>query len=263
MARGYGGEVALDRWGRDPTRATQWNLLGAAYRSWFRVEWEGTPHLPREGGALLVSNHAGMMPVDGALIQIGVEEQLGRLVYLLAHHGFYRFPFMGRMMQRAGTVCANPDNAHRLLREDGRLVLVFPEGEKGPVKPPSERYKLQRFGRGGFVRLALRTQTPIVPVAIVGAEETNPMLARLESVAKPLGVPYVPITPTFPLLGPLGLLPAPTKWKIVFGEPIPMTEGAESERDELLVARLAERVRGAIQEMLDGAVRERKSVIFG
>jgi 1-acyl-sn-glycerol-3-phosphate acyltransferase len=159
-------------------------------------------------------------------------------------------------------VRACQENAERLLRQE-TLLAVFPEGIKGIGKLYKERYKLQRFGRGGFVRLALRTRTPIVPVAIVGAEETNPMLLRLEAIAKPLGIPYVPITPTFPLLGPLGLIPAPTKWKITFGEPIVLQEGAESETDELLVARISERVRSDIQQLLDTSVRERKSVIFG
>jgi 1-acyl-sn-glycerol-3-phosphate acyltransferase len=193
MARGNGGEVALDRWGRDPTRATQWNLLGAAYRSWFRVEWEGIEHLPREGGALLVSNHAGMMPVDGALIQIGVEEQLGRLVYLLAHHGFFRFPFLGRMMNRAGTICANPDNAHRLLREDGRLVLVFPEGEKG--RPPSSAMP-QRFGRAAR-RTAMCAGVPIVSIALMGTEST-PTVGVLELAGQ-----RMPISVNALLFGPL------------------------------------------------------------
>ncbi|MBV9946320.1 MAG: acyl-phosphate glycerol 3-phosphate acyltransferase, partial [Myxococcales bacterium] len=144
------------------------------------------------------------------------------------------------------------------------LLAVFPEGIKGIGKLFRDRYKLQRFGRGGFVRLALRTQTPIVPVAIVGAEETNPMLARLETVAKPLGVPYVPITPTFPLLGPLGLLPAPTKWKIFFGPRVALdAHGPEASHDEILVGRLAEQVRAEIQGMLDRAVAERRSVWFG
>jgi 1-acyl-sn-glycerol-3-phosphate acyltransferase len=141
---------------------------------------------------------------------------------------------------------------------------VFPEGVKGIGKLFKERYKLQRFGRGGFVKLCLRTQTPVIPVAVVGAEEANPMLARVTSFAGALGLPYIPVTPTFPLLGPLGLVPAPTKWKIIFGDPIAFDEyGAESADDEILVARLAERVRTSIQGMLDRAVSDRRSVWFG
>ena len=155
------------------------------------------------------------------------------------------------------------ENAERLLGH-GALVAVFPEGMKGIGKLFRERYKLQRFGRGGFVKLSLRTRTPIVPVAVVGGEETNPMLTRIEYLTKSLGVPYLPVTPTFPLLGPIGLLPAPTKWKIFFGEPVALDRyGAESSDDELLVGRLAERVRGEIQAMLDRALARRRSVWFG
>ena len=146
----------LDRWGRGGAESVRGGVLDAAYRSWFRMGWAGLENIPAEGGALLVSNHAGMMPLDGGLIQYGIQDELERQVYLLAHHGFFQFPFVGRTLNRAGTVVAHPDNAHRLLREEGRLVAVFPEGEKGPVKPKSERYRLQRFGRGGFVETALR-----------------------------------------------------------------------------------------------------------
>jgi 1-acyl-sn-glycerol-3-phosphate acyltransferase len=261
MARGDGGEVALDRWGRDLTRATQWSLLGAAYRSWFRVEWQGIEHLPREGGALLVSNHAGMMPVDGALIQIGVEEQLGRLVYLLAHHGFFRFPFMGRMMNRAGTVCANPDNAHRLLREDGRLVLVFPEGEKGPVKPPSERYKLQRFGRGGFVETAMCAGVPIVPIALMGTEDSTPTVGVLELAGQRMPISVNALL-FGPLLGALAHFPAKIRARVL----PPVRFDVEPElpsypRSVLMDS--AEAIRSDLQAALDDMYATRQSKWFG
>jgi 1-acyl-sn-glycerol-3-phosphate acyltransferase len=150
-----------------------------------------------------------------------------------------------------------------LLRQEA-LVAVFPEGVKGIGKLFRDRYKLQRFGRGGFVKLCLRTQTPVIPVAVVGAEEATPMLLRIEAFSKGLGLPYIPVTPTFPLLGPLGLVPAPTKWKILFGARIDLGDyGAEAAEDEILVARLADQVRGTIQEMLDRAVGDRRSVWFG
>jgi 1-acyl-sn-glycerol-3-phosphate acyltransferase len=162
-----------------------------------------------------------------------------------------------------GAVRACQENAERLLAQ-GALVAVFPEGMKGIGKLFRDRYKLQRFGRGGFVKLCMRTRTPVVPVAIVGSEETNPMLARIEHLAKAVGIPYLPVTPTFPLLGPIGLLPAPTKWKIVFGEPIDFSAyGAGSAEDEILVSRQAERVRAEIQSMLDRTVAARRSVWFG
>ena len=144
MATERTASSALDRWGRDLAQNAPLPLFESAYRSWFRMEWAGLENVPPDGGALLVSNHAGMMPVDGGIIQHGIQEESSRLVYLLAHHGFFQFPFVGRTLNRIGTVVGHPDNAHRLLREDGRLVLVFPEGEKGPVKPRGERYRLQR-----------------------------------------------------------------------------------------------------------------------
>jgi 1-acyl-sn-glycerol-3-phosphate acyltransferase len=186
-----------------------------------------------------------------------------RDVRWLAEDFIFHFPFLGSMTNRIGAVRACQENAERLLRQDA-LVAVFPEGVKGIGKLFKERYKLQRFGRGGFVKLCLRTQTPVVPVAVVGAEEATPMLAKVTSFASALGLPYIPVTPTFPLLGPLGLVPAPTKWRILFGDPISFDEyGVESADDEILVGRLAERVRGEIQGMLDRAVSDRRSVWFG
>jgi len=255
----------VDDFGYDPTYDARVRpLFEFLYTKYFRVECRGVANVPSHGRCMLVANHSGTIPFDGPMLKTAVKREHAqkRDVRWLTEDFVFHFPFLGSFETRIGAVRACQENAERLLRQE-TLLAVFPEGIKGIGKLYRDRYKLQRFGRGGFVRLALRTQTPIVPVAIVGAEETNPMLARLESVAKPLGVPYVPITPTFPLLGPLGLLPAPTKWKIVFGDPIPMTDGAEAERDELLVARLADRVRGAIQDLLDGAIRERKSVLFG
>jgi 1-acyl-sn-glycerol-3-phosphate acyltransferase len=172
-------------------------------------------------------------------------------------------PFLGSAMNRLGAVRACQENAERLLGDE-ELVAVFPEGIKGIGKLFAERYRLQRFGRGGFIKLCLRTGTPIVPVAVLGAEETNPLLFKIEHLSKALGLPYLPVTPTFPALGPLGLLPAPTKWRIQFGEPLDLSSyGPEAADDELLVGKLAERVRATIQGMLDRAVGTRKSVFFG
>jgi 1-acyl-sn-glycerol-3-phosphate acyltransferase len=191
------------------------------------------------------------------------EHPRARELRWLAEDFIYYLPFVGAAMNRLGAVRACQENAERLLAK-GRLVAVFPEGAKGIGKLYRERYKLQRFGRGGFIRLCLRTQTPIVPCAIVGAEEANPMLYRVEYMAKSLGIPYLPITPTFPALGPLGLLPAPTKWKVSLGEPIRFDSyGPEAADDEILVGRLAERVRANIQAMLDRTIERRRSIWFG
>jgi 1-acyl-sn-glycerol-3-phosphate acyltransferase len=235
------------------------------YEKYFRVEVHGIENVPNDGRCLLVANHSGTIPLDGIMLRLAVrrEHPAHRDVRWLAEDVIFHFPFLGSFTARVGAVRACQENGERLLRHDA-LVAVFPEGMKGIGKLFKDRYKLQRFGRGGFVKLCLRTRTPIVPVAIVGGEETNPMLARVEYLTRIVGVPYLPVTPTFPALGPLGLLPAPTKWKILFGAPIELEGcGAESAEDEVLVGRLTERVRASIQATLDRALSERRSVWFG
>jgi 1-acyl-sn-glycerol-3-phosphate acyltransferase len=256
----------VDEFGYDPVYEHKvlpfFELLYAKY---FRVEVHGADRVPNEGRCVLVSNHSGTLPFDGMMLRLAVrhEHPGHRDVRWLAEDGVFHFPFLGSFSNRLGAVRACPENAERLLDHDA-LVAVFPEGIKGIGKLFRERYKLQRFGRGGFVKLCLRTRTPVVPVAIVGGEETNPMLARVEYLTRAFGIPYLPVTPTFPLLGPLGLLPAPTKWKVFFGDPIDLTgHGPESADDEILVGRLTEQVRSAIQAMLDHAVSQRRSVWFG
>lgn len=233
----------------------------AAYRTWFRVEWEGLEYIPEEGGALLVSNHAGMMPVDGGVIQLGIEEELGRQVYSLAHHGFWRVPFAGRLLNRIGGVVGHPENAHRLLREEGALVAVFPEGENGPVKPRSERYRLQRFGRGGFVETAIRAGVPIVPIALMGTEDTTPVVGRLDVA----GYRY-PITLNALLLGPvLGAVahfPAKIRARVLppirFDEPPDQANYSRS-----LLMDSAEEIRGDLQCALDEMLARRKNRWLG
>jgi 1-acyl-sn-glycerol-3-phosphate acyltransferase len=260
----------VDEFGHDPKYEARFlPFFDFLYRTYFRVDAEGIEHIPAAGRCLLVSNHSGgPLPYDGIMLRTTVRRELvgaaePRELRWLAEDFIYHLPFVGTAMNRLGAVRACQENAERLLAR-GDLVAVFPEGAKGIGKLFRERYRLQRFGRGGFIRLCLRTQTPIVPAAIVGAEEANPMLYRLEYMAKVLGVPYLPITPTFPALGPLGLLPAPTKWKVVFGEPIHFDAyGPEAADDDLLVGRLAERVRATIQAMLDRALAGRSSIWFG
>ncbi len=256
----------VDDFGFDPVYEQKVRpLFNFLYERYFRIECEGIEKVPAEGRCLLVANHSGTLPYDGAMIKTAVkrEHPQARDVRWLAEDFIFHFPFLGAFSNRVGAVRACQENAERLLRQEA-LVAVFPEGVKGIGKLYKERYRLQRFGRGGFIKLCLRTGTPIVPVAVMGAEETNPMLARLEVFSKALGLPYIPITATFPLLGPLGLAPAPTKWRIVFGDPMSFEGyGPEAADDEILVGRLAERVRGAIQGMLDHVVGERRSVWFG
>jgi 1-acyl-sn-glycerol-3-phosphate acyltransferase len=194
---------------------------------------------------------------------VRLEHPSSRELRWLAEDFIFYLPFAGAFFNRIGAVRACQENAERLLKK-GSLVAVFPEGIQGIKKLYKDRYHLQRFGRGGFIRLCLRTQTPLVPCAVIGAEETNPMLYRVEYLSKALGLPYVPVTPTFPLLGPLGIVPAPSKWIIQFGEPMRFEGyGPEAADDHVLVGRLSERVRGAIQEMLERGLKGRQSVWFG
>jgi 1-acyl-sn-glycerol-3-phosphate acyltransferase len=256
----------VDDFGFDPTYEDKLRpFFDFLYERWFRVEPEGVDKIPAEGRCLLVANHSGTLPFDGAMLRTAVkrEHPKRRDVRWLAEDFIFHFPFLGAFSNRLGAVRACQENAERLLRQEA-LVAVFPEGVKGIGKLYRDRYKLQRFGRGGFIKLCLRTGTPIVPVAIVGAEETNPMLLRIEQFSKALGLPYIPVTPTFPALGPLGLVPAPTKWRIVVGDAIPLEpHGPEAADDEILVGRLAERVRATIQQMLERALAGRRSVWFG
>lgn len=256
----------VDDFGFDPIYDQKLRpVLELLYSRYFRVTTTGIERVPARGRCLLVANHSGTLPLDGVMIKTAVklEHPAPRDVRWLTEDFITHMPWLGSMMNRLGAVRAHQENAERLLAKE-QLVAVFPEGVKGIGKLFGERYRLQRFGRGGFIKLALRTGTPVVPVAVVGAEETNPLLFRFEYLAKTLGVPYVPVTPTFPLLGPLGLVPAPTKWEIHFGEPMDFgVHGKDAADDELLVGKLAERVRATIQGMLDRAVGARKSVFFG
>jgi 1-acyl-sn-glycerol-3-phosphate acyltransferase len=247
----------IDAFGRDPVfeqRAEK--ALAFFYRRYFRVEVRNIENVPDKGAVLLVANHSGSLPLDGAMLKLALslDHPAHRRLRPLAENFVYHFPFVGVLLNRFGAVRACQENAEALLR-DGEAVAVFPEGVKGLGKPFRKRYQLQRFGRGGFIRLALRTKTPIVPVAIVGAEETTPVIARLVRPGRTLGLPYLPVTPTFPFLGPLGLVPLPTKWTIEFGEPLRFTE--DEAADDLTIARLTEDIRGDIQARLDKLLSQR------
>ncbi len=255
----------VDEWGRSGhMRQIVRNLYGPMYRSWHRVEWEGLENIPTDGGALLVSNHAGAIPSDAPAIMHGIEEELHRPVYGLADEIFKAMPVIGTLWSRAGGVLAHPDNAYRLLREQGQLALVFPEGTKGTGKTYGERYQLRRFGRGGFVQIAMRAGVPVVPIAVVGAEESMPILYKNGTLAKLLGVPYVPLTANMLALGPLGLLPFPAKIKIRVLEPVPFDVEPDQPRySRSLIMDESERIRQLIQEALFDMLRQRESVWFG
>jgi 1-acyl-sn-glycerol-3-phosphate acyltransferase len=237
------------------------------YRYWFRVEVEGIENVPSEGGALLVSNHSGALPPDAPMIAKAIKEEhvRPRPLYLTVEHFFKGYPGFSMLLPKIGGVAAHPANVHRLLYDEGELVLVFPEGRKGTEKLYKDRYKLRRFGRGGFVEAAMRARAPIVPIALIGAEEAAPIFAHLTLLQKLTGLLYVPLTPTFPhggLLGLAGYLPA--KFKIRFLPPVRTDELDErSWEDKGLVQTVADEIRAIIQETLVEMVGTRKSVWFG
>jgi 1-acyl-sn-glycerol-3-phosphate acyltransferase len=241
-------------------------LYDPLYRHWFRAEWEGLEKIPTEGGALIVANHAGAIPSDAPAIMHGIETELGRPVYGLADHLFKAIPVVGTLWSRVGGVAAHPENAYRLLREQNQLVLVFPEGTKGPGKTYNERYRLRRFGRGGFVEIAMRAGVPIIPIAVVGAEESMPILFRLPNVAKTLGLPYVPITANHLVFGPLlgTMMYFPSKFRLRVLDPIHPDVPPDQDRySKSRIMDEAEAIRLAIQENLYEMLRARRSVWFG
>jgi 1-acyl-sn-glycerol-3-phosphate acyltransferase len=249
----------IDAFGRDPAfEKSTLKKLEFMYRRYFRVEARGIEHVPSTGPAILVANHSGALPWDGAMLKcaLAFDHPSHRTLRPLAENNVFHFPFLGVMFNRFGAVRACQENAEALL-DAGEAVAVFPEGVKGLGKTFGKRYQLQRFGRGGFVKLAMRTKAPIIPVAIVGAEEAHPLIARLVKPAAALGLPYLPVTPTFPWLGPLGLVPLPTKWFIEFGEPIFVDE--QHAGGELEIEKLTEDVRSDIQSRIDKLLAQRKT----
>ncbi|MEU4273126.1 lysophospholipid acyltransferase family protein [Streptomyces sp. NPDC026092] len=266
LRRRVTGEYEVDEFGYDKELTDQvlMSLVRPLAEKYFRVDVKGVENIPAEGGALVVANHSGTLPLDGLMMQVAVHDNhpAGRHLRLLAADLVFMLPVVNELARKAGHTLACAEDAERLLRA-GEIVGVMPEGFKGIGKPFSERYKLQRFGRGGFVSTALRAGVPIVPCSIVGAEEIYPMLGNAKTLARVLGFPYFPITPTFPWLGPLGAVPLPTKWTIQFGEPI-MTDGysPEAAEDPMLMFNLTDQVREQIQHTLYKLLVQRRSVFF-
>ncbi|MFI7639204.1 lysophospholipid acyltransferase family protein [Nonomuraea sp. NPDC049400] len=253
LRRRVEGDYEVDEFGYDAelTDKVILELIRPLYNDWFRVETVGLKNISDEGGALVVANHSGTLPLDALMLQVAMHDEAGRPLRLLGADLVYQLPVLSHLARKTGHTLACREDADRLLRK-GELVGVFPEGFKGVGKPFSDRYKLQRFGRGGFVASAIRAGVPIVPIAIVGAEEIYPKIGDLRSLARLLGLPYLPITPFFPLLGPLGLVPLPSKWMIEFGEPIRTDEYEPSAADDpMLVFNLTDHVREVIQQMLN------------
>ena len=256
----------VDQWGRSENfRAMTRRIFDPIYKHWFRVEWEGWEHLPETGGALLVANHAGAIPPDAPSIMHGIEKDLGRPVYGLAENLFRTMPVVGTLWSRNGGVAAHPDNAYRLLHDEEQLVLVFPEGTKATGKLYKDRYRLRRFGRGGFVEIAMRAGVPVVPIAVMGAEETMPVLWKSPRLAKVLNIPYFPITPNMLALGPAGLVAyLPAKFRIRVLPPIYFDVAPNQERySRSRVMEESERIRRVVQDALYDMLRRRRSVWFG
>lgn len=256
----------VDEWGRsERTRALARTLYEPVYSRWFRTEWEGLEKIPARGGALLIANHAGAIPSDAPVIMHGIEKELARPVYGLADYFFRTVPVLGTLWARAGGVSARPGNAYRLLKDQQQLVLVFPEGTKGPSKSYTDRYQLRRFGRGGFVEIAMRAGVPVIPIAVVGSEEAMPILFRLPSVARALGLPYVPITANLFLFGPVGIVtPFPSKFKLRVLDPVHFDVPPDRERySKSRIMEESEHIRAQLQEAVYGLLRERRSIWFG
>jgi 1-acyl-sn-glycerol-3-phosphate acyltransferase len=256
----------VDEWGRsEHMRSIVRRLYNPVYRHWFRVEWQGLEKIPHHGGALLIANHAGALPPDAPSIMHGIEEELGRPVYGLADYFFRSIPVVGTMWSRTGGVPAHPDNAYRILHDQKQLALVFPEGTKATSKSYSDRYRLRRFGRGGFVELAMKAGVPIYPIAVIGAEEAMPTLFRVNGLAKLLKLPYFPVTANNLVLGPLGYVtyfPAKIKLRVLD----PITFDVEPGLDRYSRSRVmdeAESIRATMQDAIHDMLRERRSVWFG
>ena len=264
LRRRLSGEYEVDEFGFDSdfNSAVLLPAARALYEHWFRVEAFGLENIPESGGALIVANHSGTLPLDGIMLTVAVHDRVHRDLRLLGADLIYQVPVLGHLARKAGHTLACRADADRLLRK-GELVGVFPEGFKGVGKPFSERYRLQRFGRGGFVETALRAEVPIIPCAIVGAEEIYPKIGDLRPLARLLGLPYFPVTPTFPLLGPAGLVPLPSKWMIRFGEPMPLEDYDPSAADDpMTVFNLTDHVREVVQQMLYDTLLRRGPAFF-
>ena len=259
-------ESDVDEWGRsEHMRELARRLYDPVYKHWFRVEWEGLENIPTDGGALLVANHAAAIPSDAPVIMHGIETELGRPVYGLADDLFKGLPVVGTLWSRTGGVPAHPDNAYRLLREQKQLVLVFPEGSKGPGKNFSQRYQLRRFGRGGCVEIAMRAGVPVVPIAVVGAEESMPTLYNMSRLAKGFGLPYFPITANMLAFGPLGAVTYfPAKFKLRVLPPVHFEVTPDQPRySKSRIMDESEKIRDHIQQALYDMLRKRRSVWFG
>jgi len=264
LRRRLTGDYVVDEYGFDAeiTQRFFMTAIRPVAEKWFRIDVRGVENIPLEGGALVVSNHSGTIPVDGLMTAVTIHDHAHRFLRPLGADLVFKLPIVSELARKGGVTLACNEDAERMLK-GGEIVGVWPEGFKGIGKPYSERYKLQRFGRGGFVSAAIRTAVPIIPTSVVGAEEIYPLVGNIPSLARLLGIPYLPITPFFPLLGPLGLIPLPSKWIIEFGEPIRTdVYDAGAAEDPMLVFNVTDQVRETIQQTLYSLLMQRQSV-FG
>jgi 1-acyl-sn-glycerol-3-phosphate acyltransferase len=260
------GEYHEDEWGFDEGFAEAlYPLFEFLYDAWWRVDADGVRHVPAHGPGLIVANHAGaLFPFDATMMTVAIMKRhpLPRWPRFMVLDWAFQLPFLSSFMRRGGGIPASPHNATRLLREN-ELVMAFPEGVKGPGKAFADRYRLQRFGRGGFVEIALRTGAPIIPTAVVGSEEIYPKIGESHTLARMVGAPFMPITPTFPWLGPLGLIPLPSRWRIEFCEPIDVSmHPPEAADDRRLVFDISEQVRETIQDRVYENLVKRRSTFL-
>jgi 1-acyl-sn-glycerol-3-phosphate acyltransferase len=262
LRRRLTGDYTVDEYGFDAeiTQRFFMTAIRPVAEKWFRIEVRGVENIPADGGALVVSNHSGTVPIDGLMTAVSIHDHAHRFLRPLGADLVFKLPVVSELARKGGVTLACNEDAERMLR-GGEIVGVWPEGFKGIGKPYSERYKLQRFGRGGFVSAAIRTGVPIIPTSVVGAEEIYPLVGNIPSLARLLGIPYIPITPFFPLLGPLGLVPLPSKWIIEFGEPIRTdVYDAGAAEDPMLVFNVTDQVRETIQQTLYSLLMKRTSV---
>jgi 1-acyl-sn-glycerol-3-phosphate acyltransferase len=237
-------------------------LFQFLYYNYFRVDAKGVANIPAKGPAIIVANHSGTLPYDGTMTHLAVYNELKskRLVRFLVDDFVFQIPCLRGFIERTGGVRASFANAEKLLR-DGNLVVIFPEGVAGVGKTYDEKYRLLPFSRGGFVRLAVKVRAPIIPLSIIGAEEIHPLIWKSKELGRMLGVPFMPFTPTFPWLGPLGLVPLPSKWKLIFGKPVRYAKAKSSDaRNDKFIAHEAEKMRLVIQKTLDRELKKRKSI---
>lgn len=252
--------AGFDRWGLHPETLRKFApIMYVLYKKYFRVEATGLENIP-DGRVLYIGNHGGQIPLDAMMAGLALllESEPPRIARAMVERWVPTVPFVSSLFTRIGAMIGDPNNARDLLLHD-QSVMVFPEGVRGSGKLFKDRYQLQRFGTG-FMRLALETNTPIIPVAVIGTEETYPSIMNFKSLAKLIGAPYFPVTPFFPLLGPLGLLPLPAKVTVRFGKPI-YFDGKENESEEKIRDKV-QVVKDALQAEINIGLEKRGENIF-